>query len=501
MVGGEAGEQQPLRAPGMAEPVALATSCRRRTGRRAPPSAARSARRTWHAGVDQRRDHHAVPVRQHLVVESGAHPLVAHREQPLRASDASRVSSSARRRHPREPVEDGVALEIALGRDVVVPREERGLVLADGVLDLVERPDVELALLAFASRRRARRRTRRSSGRHLAREPLDGFLRARLNSGLPERCMRQRQQLEELRIVVEHLLEMRHQPALVDRVAREAAAEMIVDAALADALERDARPPRSSVARRCAALPATEIRAASHCGNFGAPRMPPCTGSISPPSCCAALVELRRPDDDLALRRRGLRQPRHQRAAIVLDALRLLAEHARDFAQHVDEGRLAVAALLREIGAAPERLALRREEHGQRPAAVLAHQVQRRHVDLVDVGPLLAIDLDVDEQLVHHRRGGVVLEALVRHHVAPVAGGVADREQDRLVGALGLRQRRPGSTATSRPDCACAAGDRARSPARGGSGGLLLRSMSLSDNASNGRSFKRPPRHAMRGMP
>ena len=51
--------------------------------------------------------------------------------------------------------------------------------------------------------------------------------------------MRERQQFEQLRIVVEHLLEMRHQPALVDRVAREAAAEMIVDAALADALERE----------------------------------------------------------------------------------------------------------------------------------------------------------------------------------------------------------------------------------------------------------------------
>ena len=39
------------------------------------------------------------------------------------------------------------------------------------------------------------------------------------------------------------------------------------------------------------------------------------------------------------------------------------------------------------------------------------------------------------------RGRGRVLEALVRHHVAPVAGGVADREQDRLVGALGLGER------------------------------------------------------------
>ena len=58
--------------------------------------------------------------------------------------------------------------------------------------------------------------------------------------------------------------------------------------------------------------------------------------------------------------------------------------------------------------------------------------MQRRHVDLVDVRPLFAIDFDVDEQFVHHdARGSVVFEALVRHHVAPVAGRVADGQQDR----------------------------------------------------------------------
>ena len=57
----------------------------------------------------------------------------------------------------------------------------------------------------------------------------------------------------------------------------------------------------------------------------------------------------------------------------------------------------------------------------------------RVHVDRVDVGPLLAIDLDVHEVLVHERRRLGVLERLVLHHVAPVAGRVADREQDRLV--------------------------------------------------------------------
>ena len=136
----------------------------------------------------------------------------------------------------------------------------------------------------------------------------------------------------------------------------------------------------------------------------------------------------------------------HQRRAVLLDLLRLLAKQPGDLVQHVDEAGPAVARRSREIGAAPDRLALGREKHGQRPAALLAEMMQRRHVDLIDVRPLFAIDLDVDEQLVHDARGGVVLEALVRHHVAPVAGRIADREQDRLSGPLSLRQclRSPG---------------------------------------------------------
>ena len=91
----------------------------------------------------------------------------------------------------------------------------------------------------------------------------------------------------------------------------------------------------------------------------------------------------------------------------------------------------------REIGAAEERLELGREEHRHRPAAVPGHRHHGRHVDLVEVGPLFAVDLDVDEVLVHERGDVRVLEALALHDMAPVAGRVADRQEDRLV--LGLR--------------------------------------------------------------
>src|SRR5688572_23641448 len=55
-----------------------------------------------------------------------------------------------------------------------------------------------------------------------------------------------------------------------------------------------------------------------------------------------------------------------------------------------------------------------------------------RLVDLVEVGALLAIDLDVDVKLVHELRRRFVLERLVGHDVAPVARGIADRKQDGL---------------------------------------------------------------------
>ena len=87
----------------------------------------------------------------------------------------------------------------------------------------------------------------------------------------------------------------------------------------------------------------------------------------------------------------------------------------------------------REVGAAVERLARRGREHRHRPAAVPGHRLGGGHVDAVDVGPLLPVDLHADEVLVHLRRGRLVLERLVGHHVAPVAGGVADRHQHRDV--------------------------------------------------------------------
>jgi len=90
-------------------------------------------------------------------------------------------------------------------------------------------------------------------------------------------------------------------------------------------------------------------------------------------------------------------------------------------------------ALAGDVGSGVERLFVGRHDDGQRPPAATGHHLADGHINLVDVGSFLAVDLDVDEGFVHQRRHLWVLEALVLHHVAPVAGGVSDREEDRFV--------------------------------------------------------------------
>ena len=96
----------------------------------------------------------------------------------------------------------------------------------------------------------------------------------------------------------------------------------------------------------------------------------------------------------------------------------------------------------RVVGAAVERLPIRGEQAGHRPAALTGHRLGGLHVHRVDVRPLLAVDLDVDEVRRSCSAAVPVLERLVRHHMTPVAGGIADREQDRHVALARLVERR-----------------------------------------------------------
>jgi hypothetical protein len=130
------------------------------------------------------------------------------------------------------------------------------------------------------------------------------------------------------------------------------------------------------------------------------------------------------------------------RNAVLLDPVRLVAKDRGDGAKQVREGRAAEAGGRRKIGAAPYGLRVRCQDHGQRPSARLSEGVQRRHVDLVDVGSLLPIHLDVHVELVHDRGDRGIFEALMRHHMTPMTGGITDGQEDRTAEATRFRERR-----------------------------------------------------------
>ncbi len=130
------------------------------------------------------------------------------------------------------------------------------------------------------------------------------------------------------------------------------------------------------------------------------------------------------------------RQCVDQGSGLVRQFLAVFAVVLRHPAQQRGEIRHAMARRWWKVGC-PEKWSLVvGQEHGQWPATTAPReQLVSQLVDAIQVRAFLAIDLDVDEQLVHHRSGSRILEGFMRHHMTPVAGRVADGQQHRLAGA------------------------------------------------------------------
>ena len=358
--------------------------------------------------LGERRQREAVPRGDRLVVARRLRPLVPHLEQ-LRAQLVVELAAD----------DEAVALEDVqeLVRHVAValPGEREALdAVRVGVLRRGEPAALE---------------------RELAQHVVDGLLGDLAVALLADDLEAVQVADGEQRVVVEHLLEVRHEPLVVDRVAVEAAADDVVHAAERHLVERrldqvgDAAPQQELERRR-----RRELRRVAPAAPLPVERR----HQVLHRAVEQPLAQLAR-----VVRRRDLgRAPDvlHQLARRLVDLLAVVVPHAAHGAEHLAERAHALARRRREVRAAEERLAVGLEEDGERPPAAAGDRDDGLHVDRVDVGPLLPVDLDADEVLVHHARRLGRLERLALHHVAPVAGRVADREQDRLVLGAGLRE-------------------------------------------------------------
>ena len=111
---------------------------------------------------------------------------------------------------------------------------------AQEISDLVALPDVVATFLAvgIGIERAPEGAARRG---HLAADPAGACIRGAPNAGSSSSAAAPGIERQQLRVVVQHLFEMRNLPAFIDAVAEKTAAEMIAESSLGHARKREAR--------------------------------------------------------------------------------------------------------------------------------------------------------------------------------------------------------------------------------------------------------------------
>ena len=388
-----------------------------------------------------------VPGQQHLVVEPRPHPAGARGEQPSPRPGQSRPHFVTRDAEPlRERLvvgnapEDRPAFPVPLGAEVVGGGEQRRL-RTQHFLDLRRLPDIEPALLALGIR--VERREEAALGAlHLPAHPVEGRPRRLGAAGIPGDPVRLEVRRNEQRVVVEHLLEVGNEPLAVGGVPVEPAAELIPEPAGGHPRQREPggpqrlRVPPGPV--RLAEMPAekeAQLPARRELGRRAEPAVSPVVGAQQRPHPLPGGFGSEQFAGAGAASGEGRRRPQpfEQPGAAPQQpgAARAVGPGLGDAGEDSRKTRPAPAILRREVGPAEEGRPVGGHEHRERPAAGAGGRGHERHVDLVHLRAFLAVHFHRHEPLVHLPGDGLVLEGLVRHHMAPVATGVADREEHR----------------------------------------------------------------------
>jgi hypothetical protein len=242
---------------------------------------------------------------------------------------------------------------------------------------------------------------------------------------------------DEQCVVVEHLLEVRDEPPRVDRVAMEAAADEVVEAAGGHPVERAPHhAERLGAAAAQEQLQRGRRRELRRRAEAAEGRL------VVAGQVALRRVEQRRAQLGVARGQPGRAAERaDEPAGLGFEVAPPVPPRLGDRLQELPEARHPMPRLGREVRAGVEGPAVGRQEDRRRPATVAGRRHARVHRHRIDVRALLAVDLDVDEQVVHQRRRRGVGERLVLHHVTPVARAVPDGDQERPVRFAGERKR------------------------------------------------------------
>ena len=201
-------------------------------------------------------------------------------------------------------------------------------------------------------------------------------------------------------LVVEHLLEVRDEPLRVRRVAVEPVADLVEDPATAHGMERLLDHRVCRLLPRPVPVPEQEYEVVRG-RELGRIPEPPVLPVEDPEEGVIGLVENRLAG--FALLRRGSRralQRLDDLVAGVLEFLPLVLPDLTDPGDEIQKAGHPVAALLGDVTRRKEGFFVGGHQNGERPSSGTGQRVGGRHVDLVDIRPLLAIHLDTDEDVV-----------------------------------------------------------------------------------------------------
>ena len=94
--------------------------------------------------------------------------------------------------------------------------------------------------------------------------------------------------------------------------------------------------------------------------------------------------------------------------------------------QQIQKSNPAVGALPGKISSCIKRLSIRRQKQTGRPSAASGKQHTGRHVNAVNIRPLFSVYFHRNKMTVQLFSHLFILKILMGHHMAPVAGAVAD---------------------------------------------------------------------------
>ena len=232
-------------------------------------------------------------------------------------------------------------------------------------------------------------------------------------------------------VVVKRFFKVRGQPLPVGRIAGEAAAEMVIDAAPVHLPQAVVRHLAVFFVLGVIAQPQQEQQVMGG-GELG-------RGAKAAVFLVIGAAELGRRGLQLVRPRLGRgegRLPADKIPHLIGGGEQVLpvpVPLGRDGPQQGDQPRLAVPAFPGNIGAGEERQPFRRHDDGQGPAAVAGEGHAHLHIHAVHIGPLLPVHLHRHIVAVQQRRHLLVLKAFMGHHVAPVTGGITDGKENGLV--------------------------------------------------------------------